>query len=435
MKIVFGKGRKEAASVLLISLAVLFIIGLGLASYLTMAQSQNRLVAQSQAWNTALTLAEEGIEEGMGQINAVFGTNYLPSAQTNWGMISGVYGPRTNYMTNGSYSAIITPASPGPIITAMGYTVVPANNRPVQRTVRVTTTNVPAFGVAMMVKLDIDSKGNDMMVDSYDSSDPLHSTNGMYNAATRKASGDLVSSGGVINVQNANIYGHLWTSPSGSYTIGANGTVGDLSWNTKGQVQPGYYKNDFNANIKDVPVPFTSGFSVTALSSGTNTYVLGTGDYYVSGDFVLNQNENVYVNGNARMYVTGNINMKSQNDCYFNIAPGASLKLYCGTPSGAAVSAQMTQVNTAGNASTFQYWGLPSNTSVTWNGNNTYVGTVYAPQAAFSMGGGGSTDFDFQGSCVVNTVSMNGHFLFHYDENLSRMGPPTGFTVTSWREL
>ena len=55
--------------------------------------------------------------------------------------------------------------------------------------------------------------------------------------------------------------------------------------------------------------------------------------------------------------------------------------------------------------------------------------------SAFSMGGGGNNDFDFQGSCVVNTVDLNGHFSFHFDENLTRMGPPTGFSITSWREL
>jgi hypothetical protein len=60
---------------------------------------------------------------------------------------------------------------------------------------------------------------------------------------------------------------------------------------------------------------------------------------------------------------------------------------------------------------------------------------VYAPEAAFSCGGGGSTDFDYQGACVVYSASMNGHFNFHFDENLSRLGPPTGFSIISWREL
>jgi len=36
---------------------------------------------------------------------------------------------------------------------------------------------------------------------------------------------------------------------------------------------------------------------------------------------------------------------------------------------------------------------------------------------------------------VVKTVTMNGKFNFHYDENLKRVGPVSGFSVTSWKEL
>jgi len=35
----------------------------------------------------------------------------------------------------------------------------------------------------------------------------------------------------------------------------------------------------------------------------------------------------------------------------------------------------------------------------------------------------------------VNSVVMNGHFNFHYDENLKRIGPAVGFVVSSWKEL
>ena len=434
MQVRFKKSCQEA-SVLLITLAVLVIIGLGFASYLTLVQSQHRLVAESQAWNTALTLAEAGIEEGMGQINASFGTNYTGSTATNWGAPSGgVYGPKISTLTNGSYSAIIIQGTPSPTIIATGYAVVPFNSVPIQRVVQVTTTNRPAFGLAMGVQMDITTKGNNLTVDSYDSADPLHSTNGMYNAATHKAGGDIASVGGFVNIQNADIYGKLLTGPAGSYSIG-NGFVGDLNWNVNGAIEPGWYRNDFNAVIRDVDPPYANGLPLVSVPIGTNTYILASGDYYVNGDFVLSQNETLYVSGNARLYVTGNINMKSQNSCFITIAPGASLVLYCGTTDGPAVSAQLTQVNTAGNASTFQYWGLPSNTAVTWNGNNSYVGTVYAPEAAFSMGGGGSSDFDYQGACVVYSASLNGHFNFHFDENLSRLGPPTGFSVISWREL
>ena len=155
----------------------------------------------------------------------------------------------------------------------------------------------------------------------------------------------------------------------------------------------------------------------------------------MNSDFVLNNNETLYVQGNARMYVTGSVNMKSQNGCYISIAPGATLKLYVGTPGGPSVSASLTQVNNAGNAASFQCFGLPSLNTLTWSGNNTFLGTIYAPEGDFSAAGGGSGDLDWQGACVCRSASFNGHFTFHYDQNLKRNGGPTGFTLASWQEL
>jgi Tfp pilus assembly protein PilX len=436
MKVCITKAKGEAAGILLmVILGIGIILGITTMGYMVLVSSQHRLVSQSMAWNTALTMAEAGIEEALAQINVSFGTNYTPSAGTNWTLSSGVYGPRSQTLSNGSYSVIIIATNRWPTIISTGYAAVPYTLKPVQRVVQVETTNMPAFLSAMIVQLDITTKGNGISVDSYDSSDPAHSTNGMYDASTRLAGGDVASLGGFVNIQNANIYGKLKTGPDGSYSVGANGSVGDLSWTTLGAIQPGWYENDFNQAFRDVDPPFTAGLPVLNVGVGTNTYILASGDYYVNGDFVINNNETLYVAGNARLYVTGNFTMKSANGSFVTIAPGATLKLYVGTQSGSPVSTAMTQVNTVGNAGTFQYWGLPSNTSMSWSGNNVYVGTVYAPEASFEAGGGGSTAFDFQGSCSVNNLSMNGHFSFHYDENLKRSGPGTGFSVTSWREL
>jgi hypothetical protein len=92
--------------------------------------------------------------------------------------------------------------------------------RPIARTVRVDTTTTPVFNKAMASLLGVTTKGNNITVDSYDSTDPNHSTNGMYNAATRLAGGDIASVGGPVSIQGGNIYGHLSTGPSATYSIG-----------------------------------------------------------------------------------------------------------------------------------------------------------------------------------------------------------------------
>src|SRR5207253_5600723 len=63
------------------------------------------------------------------------------------------------------------------------------------------------------------------------------------------------------------------------------------------------------------------------------------------------------------------------------IGPGASLAVYVG-----GASAVFTQVNNQGRAKDFSYYGLPSNTSVTFGGNAALIGTIYCPNADFTLG-------------------------------------------------
>jgi hypothetical protein len=88
----------------------------------------------------------------------------------------------------------------------------------------------------------------------------------------------------------------------------------------------------------------------------------------------------------------------------------------------------------SGNATNFTYFGTTNNTQVAFSGNASFTGTIYAPQANFALGGGGSSSYDFVGSSVTRTVTMNGHYKFHYDENLLKY-LNRGFVPTSWREL
>ena len=88
-----------------------------------------------------------------------------------------------------------------------------------------------------------------------------------------------------------------------------------------------------------------------------------------------------------------------------------------------------------GDAMNFQYYGMPSNTTLSYSGNAAFTGVIYAPNADFTLGGGGNGIYDFVGASVTSTVKMNGHFHFHYDENLKRIGPSRGYIITSWNEI
>ncbi len=166
----------------------------------------------------------------------------------------------------------------------------------------------------------------------------------------------------------------------------------------------------------------------TTNNSGTVTYdyVLDSGNYGLSsiGGKVL-------IRGNATLYVTDSVQFTGQSGIW--ILPGASLKIYVAA-STARISGNGV-VNNGGNATNFYYFGLPSNTDLSFGGNAAFTGVVYAPQADFHLGGGGNNTYDFVGSSVTKTVHMNGHFNFHYDEALGEKGASRGYIIKSWDEI
>jgi hypothetical protein len=429
------KKRHLAGSVLLVILGVTSILGIGLASYLLLMRWQYASVARSQAWNASLALAEGGVDEALAQLNPavlLFNTN-IDRGANDWTLgADGMYHAPLRTLPDGSYDVAIS-SDPLPIICATGYVTIPALSATVARSVRVTTTNVAIFRGAMVAIKGVDFKGNNVLTDSFDSMDTNYSTGGLYDSAKRKANGDVFSTEGLINVQNAEVMGSLYTSPDGSYTVGSGGSVGDLNWVLGGTygLQAGHYKNDFNADFPPVAPPYSTGLPPAgATVAGTNyTWVLGDADYMYTdpSGAKFNSGDIIFVTGRARLYVTGDFIMGA--GATMVIAPGASIQLYVG-----GANAGIGQVNNQGNCATFMYFGLPGNTSINLSGNNSFLGAWYAPSADFKLSGSGTGDIDFQGSCVVNTVNMNGHFRFHFDENLKRNGGIRGYQVTSWTE-
>jgi hypothetical protein len=434
MDLQYKKALNTSGSVLVICLILAVILGVTLGSYLTWVRHQNVMSIQSHAWHMALAAAEAGVEEAMANINSKFGTSNNLAANGWGGSSGGPYGPVTRTLVsgssvNGEFSAmIVRDATSGfPIIYSTGYTIVPVIGKRIERSVEAITATMPVFAGAMAALDNITFKGNDIKVDSFDSMDPKHSTtNGMYDPATRKAGGDVASSFGFVDVGNADVNGKVRTGPNGSYSTGPAGFAGDLNWYGPG-IQPGWYANDFNADFPDASVP--DGFSgIAPMGAGTNTYVLGNFDYTISGNLNMRASDHMLVAGNARLYVTGDVLMQGLSS--ITITPGASLSIYV-----AGASATFAKVNIGGNANSFAYFGLPTNKTLTWTGNDQYVGSVYAPQAVFELGGGGANLMDYQGACVARSVSISGKFNFHYDEALQRRGPKSGFRIRAWREF
>ena len=393
-------------------------------------------VARSQAWNAALSVAEAGVEEAMAQLNPsalIFSTN-IDRGANGWSLqADGMYHAQRETLTNGYYDVAVT-ADAYPVIYATGYVTIPTLSTTVTRSVKLGTGVGALFRGPLAARVNVDLKGNKITTDSFDSMDPAHSTtNGLYDPATRKAGGDIASTDGIVNVQNANVMGTLYTGPGGSYTINAQGSVGDVAWVSGGNtgVEPGHFKNDFNMDFPAVAPPYSTGAQATGGTVGTNSYawILGSDNYIYTGSSAsFKSGDTILVTGAARMYVTGNFSMSSGSTLI--IAPGARLELYV-----AGTTTSISTVNNSGNCNSFTYFGLPGNTSITLSGNDSFLGSIYAPNADLTLNGGGSNTLDYQGAISVNTIHMNGHFNLHFDENLKRGGPVRGYQITSWSEL
>ena len=440
---------REAGGALLVSMLVVLVIGISLGSYLALVSSQNVSVMRSLAWNSAVPAMEAGVEEALTQLAQHGITNHY-FAGNGWALKSdGWYQKSVNLGEGVAYVARIQPVEP-PFIVVTGVTPSPRGDGVinssessilaaaqdggnfVRRSVRVGTRRDPLFAKGMVAKGTIDLLGNNVSSDSFDSENPLYSTGGKYDPLKKRDNGDIATNSGIENslgIGNANIMGNVSTGPGGSVDIGANGTVGDKLWVSSGRkgIQPGHSSADMNVSFPAVEPPFTTGTIPPVVSiDGTDYFVLGDGDYYMSS-----MTDNVLVQGDARLYVSTEINMTGTDQLI--ITNGGSLMMYVAAPT-ANLSGKGI-LNVGGNALDFQYYGLPSNTSLTLGGNSSFTGIIYAPDADFYLGGGGGDTYDFVGSSITKTVHMNGKYNFHYDEALSRIGPSRGYIPVSWNEM
>lgn len=333
----------------MIGVAILALVVAGtLISYLLMVSSEHQFVMRSQNWNNALYVAESGMEEGMALLNVNIGmvgptTNWIASATANgWSIDNSAKSLHWQYngatatwqngtngdiyhirryldSTNGYYDVYInstTADTNGPEILAIGTAfwnsianplasgpsnVVAAIKGNAVRKVYMRTINDSQLGNDGLIGNALTFHGNNVTIDSFDSSDPKHSiwhsnlwfhganygtwTNNMsYNSNTfpcYTANVHVAAETNYIDVGNANIYGYINTAPGGTYNLQNNGSVGDLNWVHNGtpKLQPGHFKDDMNqsfvSRLLPTPVssvqPNTNWLAVTAYSTVAQT--------------------------------------------------------------------------------------------------------------------------------------------------------------------
>ncbi|HEX7653027.1 MAG TPA: hypothetical protein VF607_05940, partial [Verrucomicrobiae bacterium] len=163
----------EAGSTLLVT-ALLALVTAGLLSYVIVgAQQEYNMVDRSQAWNSALVLAEAGVEEGMTLINnGNWPVGGNPAAD-GWSINGPVFNLVRTMSTNiGFYSVTVTNLPGGPVVYAVGYAYcndAGLHSNQVARAVLIRTTSTFPFPGALTLQMNVDFNGNNVTVDSFDS--------------------------------------------------------------------------------------------------------------------------------------------------------------------------------------------------------------------------------------------------------------------------
>jgi len=415
----------------MVTLFMVSLTGFFIFAYLDLARAQRNIEARSQAWNAALAMAEAGIEEALSQVNPGVSVLTIDRSANGWGTSGGgFYGPVARTLPNGSYGAVIS-SDTFPFLYATGYVSVPSIPAIISRTLRVGTTNAPLFSAVLAAKHNINMGGNNIFTDSFNSANTNQSDNGRYPflyPSRASTNGDVASVSGLVNVGNSDINGQLLLGPTGSDNVSSNGKV------------TGGITNDFNYEFEDVVMPQTNWFQPFVTNSmpiGTNNYqyVFGPGLPYPNngGNYIVdNLNGNLYIsNVNVTLKLTG------------SATPGVIWVAGSGTTAGKltiymdgpSFKVNGSSVVDGGLAASLCYYGTTNNTSITFGGNASFTGTIYAPEATLTQSGGGSSTYDFVGAAVLSSANINGHFSFHYDESLATTGPKRGYLPVSWTEL
>jgi hypothetical protein len=438
MKIPQAKQRRhEQGYILLMTLTIAVALGITLGSYFVMVNQEDQTVVRSQCWNGALALAEAGVDEALAQMNS---SPNLFSAN-GWGSSNATtYGPVTRTLTNGTYTVYISTSGAVPAIYSTGAVPVPNRSQKVNRTVEVTTTinSISPFFVGMGAVGNINMNGNSTATDSWNSETNTLSTNGLYSPNMTSTNGNVASEGGIVNIGNQTIEGNLFLGPTATYSSANSQVTGTIYYDDNVQFPDVTLPaTDYAGNtISWQPAPVTNTGTVkkpvnvhdftSANSPGTNNY------------FLVSDSDTIVVEAGVTVTVqVTNVSSFSPSSITLNGGTTNSGTMVMYDDAGSATLGGNSTGGAIGNRpENFVFLGLPGFTDITFGGTSTFVGAIYAPEVSLKLNGGGNAN-NIEGAVIVNNVTLNGHFDFHYDVSLANWtaGPGRGFVPTSWQEI
>jgi hypothetical protein len=434
------------------------VIAIALTGYLRVAHNSYTMADRAFLNTTALTLAEQGLEEGLESFNQLDTAASPAAAWTGW-TINGAVATRkyTNLAfdngATGTLQIYVTDHNPvagtAPKLVAKA-TLLPASGLGLSRMIEITLRRRTVFAVGLIARQNITFSTN-TVVSSWDS-DPDNNPSTApigYSAAVKTANafvGTISTANGAINTGAGDIYGRIGTG--GGTVTHSSGAILTTSptgtgWNN------GLVNVPFVSNL-DTPVapalPAAVNSITSTISSGVSLpragdAVAADGKYYynfaagaaisIAGNNTLTVADNVvlYLQSHATtnaLAISGNAKIQ--------IAAAGKLTIYT---DGNISAGGNGMANANANATSCLIYGTNngSGQTISMNGNATTIAAINAPNADFSITGNG----EVWGSIIARNVTLNGNAAFRYDEALLDYANTTGtgnpWGIAKWREL
>ncbi len=447
---------RERGSILLVALIFSLIIAISLGSFINLGQANMRLSNRAFYANSAVNLAETGLEQAMWSINKAVDSD--PAAWTGW-TVSGNNAWRNftgftfDANSTGNVRVYVQNHTLGvaPVIIARS-SITPYRSSAVEKWILVKLSKRSQFANGLVAKNTLTFSGGNAEVDSYDSrlgpyDAPLGG--GLTNKYDRGSAGSASITVSSFSLSNSKIYGYaaIGTSDYSGLSVGPNGVVGAFGA-AAGSIDYGRITTDFTTNFPDQTTPTTFGYSIGSINSATTLPRFGDlpaadGKFYynVSGISLsgapskkldISPLTKVVIRitaapGSSGVSVTGNASI--------NVLATGKLEMYaeCDVDIGGRGIANANDPE-AFYLRSSKASGSAGTQDIRISGNGQLSAVVYAPNSDVTMNGGGSSGAVY-GSVIADNITVTGGSVFHYDEALSAATSGNPFGIASWNEL
>jgi hypothetical protein len=419
----------------------------GLVGYLAIAR--NSMMLSNRSFNLALAtnIAESGIEAGLHSINSETWTDWSgTSSKKSILLTTYLNGVKSGY-TSAEYLDLnrnvranakvvvydANSANPYIVVKSWVWNATGSNTNPVTKWVKLDLASRSLFAKGLVAKNGLNFKGNNPMVDSY------NSTTGGY------VSGNIFDTGSIgslsikvdsISLINADVWGYAavgTATADDGISVGPNGRVGPYG-TVAGKLDPTRVSSDFRSELPSTTAPNTFGSSIVP-AANTVTLVGSTDPdnpkVFSAGFLTYNgNNSGITITGHVSLVVSG-LRMTGNNS-YLSVGANSSLKLYSTGPITVSGNGILNASNKPIDVQIYTV-DTPSSPAgdIAIKGNGTLTAVVYAPNSNITINGNGDTF----GAIIGNYITLSGNGSFHYDLSLANFTKDQPLALKKWTEL